>query len=192
MDDNELLDIYGIDLSIKYIDINDKELELFSTKYISAYGELTNNGLKTLFKNIETENKIFYDLGSGNGTLIIRSILLYNLKKAIGIELSKKRFEYALNLYNKIKNPELKNKINFYNDDLFLIDISDADIIYISNLCFSNRNNRELGLKIKNSIKKKCIIFCSKEIPFISGENKSIINLSQSWNNNCYVYKYII
>lgn len=192
MDDNELLDVYGIDLSIKYIDIIDKELELFSTKYTSAYGELTNNGLKELFKNIETDNKIFYDLGSGNGTLIIRSILLYNLQKAIGIELSKKRYEYAINLYNKLKNPELKNKINFYNDDLFLIDISDADIIYISNLCFSNRNNRELGLKIKNSIKKKCIIFCSKEIPFINKENKSIINLSQSWNNNCYVYKYII
>ena len=192
MNDDELLDIYGVNLAIKYLPINNNELELFSTKYSSAYGEISYNGLNTILKNINTDNKIFYDLGSGNGTLVIRAVLLYNFKKVVGVELSGIRHNYAVKLKNQINKNDKKNKIYLLNNDIFSIDIKEADIIYISNLCFSNRINRELGLKIRDSVKDNTIIFSSKEIPFINQNNKTLINLSQSWNDNCYVYKYII
>ena len=40
-------------------------------KYNLTYGELTRDGLLNLFKDVDTNNKTFYDLGSGDGNVLI-------------------------------------------------------------------------------------------------------------------------
>lgn len=152
MNNELILEKYGIDLNIKYISTeNIEDNKLFSV-YSPNYGELTSQGLKSMLENINTNNKIFYDLGSGNGCLALRTLISYNFSKVIGIELSKQRHNYAINLKNQLSCIKFKNNIYFLNGDLFTFNISNADVIYISNLCFSNKINRQLGLKIQKEI----------------------------------------
>ncbi len=189
MDEKIIFKKYNLDLSKKHI-YNDTKKIFIRNNYSDTYGELTNKGLKALFKNIDTNNKIFYDLGSGTGNTLFRSAINHSLKKSIGIELSYNRYKHSLNLLNKINCQQIKNKIEFKYGDIITENFEDADIIYLSNCCFRDEINKKIGEKIKNSVKSNCIIFCSKElfldIPFEK------ITVSQTWSENTTVLKYIL
>lgn len=157
-------------------------------KYNTTYGELTNEGLTTLFKNVNTENKTFYDLGSGKGNVIMNAIKNYpNLKKAIGIEYVKERHNEAIEKSATIEN---KEKIEFIQGDFTGADISlhDADLIYISNLCLSEETNKEIADKINREVKSGGIIFSSKQIPLKNVAYRSTTNVNQTWKNDSNIY----
>ena len=50
--------------------------------YSNTYGEFTGEGLSQLFKNISVKNKVFYNLGSRKGQVVI------NAEKIVGIKLN--------------------------------------------------------------------------------------------------------
>jgi tRNA G46 methylase TrmB len=66
--------------------------------YARTYGELTENGLKQLFEHLPTrKNKVFYDLGSGKGTVVFNAMKMYpELNRAVGIELDVQRHKSAV------------------------------------------------------------------------------------------------
>jgi SAM-dependent methyltransferase len=67
---------------------------------------------------------VVYDIGCGNGRMIIASAK----KGATGVGLEVSLFPYFLALINHLLNRKLKVKILFR--DLWFVDLSDADVVY--------------------------------------------------------------
>ena len=125
------------------------ELCFLEKKYNSTYGELTKCGAFQLFSKFPMQNKIFCDLGSGIGNVLYYVMSIFpTLNKCIGVELSQERHYIAIEKYRKFVN---NNKMEFYNTDLLEIPVGHCDYIYISNLCFPEHLNRNIGRR------KKCL-----------------------------------
>lgn len=127
-------------------EINNLEFwEEYNDKFV--YGEVSKEGANQLAKYLEKFSGKFYDIGSGNGKLLIHLSLISNFDKYTGIELVKQRHEYALKI-----NKYIGQNIDFICGDVLDIDISDADFIFLDDLMFP----KDLRLKIINKIPKDC------------------------------------
>ncbi|CAD7926709.1 unnamed protein product [Amoebophrya sp. A120] len=120
-----------------------------------TYGEITAEGLHTLFANVGKldGSDVFYDLGSGVGRAVMRTYLNYNVKKAVGIEYSKTRHERALEggetLLAHLRNDTTLSgatlsrlldgtkSFEFRHADFLQTNLSDATLIYTCSACFS-------------------------------------------------------
>jgi SAM-dependent methyltransferase len=74
-----------------------------------------------------TEEDVLYDLGSGDGRLVIAAALTYHCK-AVGIEIDKLRHLYGL--YQKFIL-RLGERVSFINKDIFDVDLSPATVCII-------------------------------------------------------------
>lgn len=174
--------------------ISDKDEAKFKKNgYSSTYGYLTEKGIQQIiykaiekYKNKSIKNKIFIDLGSGDGSVVIYASI-FDFKKVIGVELSTDRHDVAIKNKKKSKN---KDKIILHNGDLLKYDISNVDIIYISSLAFSDKFLKKIENKIEKEVKKGTIIFSSKEL--INKKLKKIYRfpVEQSWDFNSDIFMY--
>jgi precorrin-6B methylase 2 len=138
------------------------------------YGEITKSGVDALLREIKKRKSIksddiFYDIGSGNGKLPIHIALISEFSKVKGIEISDIRYQYSNHiLKNTIGSID---NIEFINDDVRNIDISDATVIFINDVLFSEEDVEHIFEK------------ASKGTHIISFKKKSndIINLDVSW-----------
>lgn len=119
---------------------------------------------------------IFYDLGSGDGSLSFYLSKKYKVK-CVGIEISP-----ILYLYSKLRSL-FSNGIKIKYGDFFKYDISEADIIY----CFLQpKMYKRLEKKIKEGAKKEAVIILAAW-PFV---NKQYTKAStQDKNISYYLYK---
>lgn len=172
--------------------INKQESILFQNNgFDPTYGELTVSGVDTILKNINTNDKIFYDLGSGIGNVVLNACKRFSsLKKCIGVEFSEERTEIANTQLRK--NKRLKEKVEFIQGDLFNISLRNANIIYISNLCFSDAINRKIGEKLDQEINVGTIVFSSKDIYLSIQHTRREIKVRQTWDKESTVFKYEI
>lgn len=138
------------------------------------YGEITKSGVDTLLKEIKkrksiTSDDVFYDIGSGNGKLPIHIALISEFSKVKGIEISDIRYMYSNHiLRNTVGSID---NIEFINDDVRNIDISDATVIFINDVLFTEEDVEHIFEK------------ASKGTHIISFKKKSddIVNLDVSW-----------
>ena len=157
-------------------------------KYNFTYGELTKEGLIDLLKNYDTNEKIFFDLGSGKGNVLIyASEEFNNLKNIIGIELDQNRHNEAC---KNIKNHNKENKIMVINDDILSdkYNYGDADFIYISNLCFPEDVNEAISKKLNSEVKDGTVIFSSKFLDFNGNSECSKTKVKQTWTDSSNIY----
>jgi hypothetical protein len=69
---------------------------------------------------------ILYDLGCGDGRILITAIQEFDVKKAIGYEIQTDLYYNAL---EKIKRAGLEEKIRIVNEDLMIADLTEASVI---------------------------------------------------------------
>lgn len=93
------------------------------------------------------KGKKFYELGSGDGRVVIEAAKLR--AQAIGIEQS-----YLRVLLSRYKSRNLKN-IKFFHGNIFSKDYSDGDIVYIYLLL---KGVTKLEEKLKKELKKGTIV----------------------------------
>ena len=123
--------------------------------YAKTHGELTLEGLKKLIGKIKTKNKVFVDMGSGNGSVVINMVKTYlDIKKVIGIELNKERYDYSVERVKKELTKSQQKKVeliygDFFGDD---IDYKKVDFVYISNLCFGDIINKKIAIKLNKEL----------------------------------------
>lgn len=124
------------------------------------YGELAFKGLKSVYKSRRlldkiNSSKVFYDLGSGSGKVIIASdILLPNIERFVGVELLTELYDTsnrAKDYYYSIDQVRAE-KIQFINENFFNVDYSEADIIFLH---YPIKNSEELYLKLENKFSKE-------------------------------------
>ena len=110
---------------------------------ISVYGEVSINGVYKLNNELEEVCGTFYDIGSGNGKLILQMSLISNFDKYVGVEISKIRHLYALEI-----NKSLSLDVTFINDDVLNVDLSDAGFVFINDVMFDNKLIKSIVDKI--------------------------------------------
>lgn len=71
-------------------------------------------------------NDVVYDLGCGDGRILIKAVEDFNIKKAIGYELDKQRYKSTI---KEIKRRNLQDRIEIINGNLFEADLSDATVV---------------------------------------------------------------
>jgi predicted RNA methylase len=69
---------------------------------------------------------VVYDLGSGDGRILIAAVKEFGAKKAIGYETNEDFYQASL---SEIKHQDLQEKITVIKGDLFKADISEASVI---------------------------------------------------------------
>ena len=146
------------DKNINGYNISDYDSTVFSLNdYASTYGEISRTGLKDMLKGIQTNGKVFYDLGSGLGKSVLWSVVDHGMTGK-GIEISKERHDNALKLLEQVPKNH-RQLINLYNDDMFNHNIKDGNIIFISNLCFPQKINDKLVDKIVIELNPGSLVF---------------------------------
>ena len=106
-----------------------------------VYGEITKNGVFELNSYIKTSGGVFYDIGSGNGKLLLQMAVISNFDRYVGIEIEKIRYLYSLDIKDQIGIEQA----DFINDDVFNVDISDARFVFMNDIMFNEEmRNRML------------------------------------------------
>lgn len=118
-----------------------------------TYGEILYESLKTILDDMPKsiiKNGVLYDLGSGVGKVCVQAYLDYPFKKVVGIELSKKRFDGAMDVLETLTQEgriDPKRTLEFINEDFTKVTISDATVIYMCSTCYSAELMAKLGEK---------------------------------------------
>jgi 16S rRNA A1518/A1519 N6-dimethyltransferase RsmA/KsgA/DIM1 with predicted DNA glycosylase/AP lyase activity len=135
--------------------------------------------LKKLTKYLKIKpNQKIYDLGSGSGQVAF--FLAQNtVANIIGVEKNKPL--YLISKFKKILYPQLK--IKFINQDLFRINLSDADIIYTY---FSPRAYKKAQPKFEQELKLETILVAWR-YPFNSSKFKLIHQIKD--RHTMYIYQ---
>ncbi|MBM3468034.1 MAG: hypothetical protein FJX71_01215 [Alphaproteobacteria bacterium] len=104
------------------------------------YGEITYDSASHILNDLDlTKNDVFYDLGSGVGKLVLQVYLTTPVKKSVGIELSKTRWNIAETCRRQIASDEhttAGRDLSFLNQNISATNISDATVCFISGITF--------------------------------------------------------
>lgn len=165
-----------------------------SNDYI--YGEITFNGVKTLYNSIDFNNKHFIDIGSGVGKMVIQIALETTASSSTGYEIIKERYNVscqAKERYDLMKHDtNVEFILNTYKDSLFDKDkLSKYDIYFINNLTWTPETSKLLLDALKRNVKPGNIIISSKVIPIDEITTHSYLEVEMSWTAkyNLHVYK---
>lgn len=104
--------------------------------------------IKKTLKLINLKNKVFYELGSGDGRVVLEASRMG--ANAIGIEQSWIRV-----LYSRWKARNLNLNAHFIHGDIFKQDLLSADIVFIYLL---HQGVDKLEGKLKKELKKRSIV----------------------------------
>jgi tRNA G46 methylase TrmB len=165
-----------------------------------TYGEMNYEGMKKLHMYVQKINpdlNTFIDIGSGRGKLCLYLASLRKIKKCIGIELVKSRYEDAIELKTRL-SPAFADKVEYICANIFEVNIKeflpmDANVfVWFSNLCFEQSSIDEIFEKIVNELPSGSIICCSKKT---NSENNRIlfiesVQIEMSWNKDSIVHIY--
>ena len=90
--------------------------------------------------------EVLYDLGSGDGRVVITAAYDFGVE-AVGIEL---RSDLAFLSLEKVSKFRLENKVKIINDDLFNIKLNKADVI---TLYLTSFGNQKIEKKLRSELK---------------------------------------
>jgi hypothetical protein len=148
----------------------------------SVYGEITSEGVKELgiiLGGLELSG-VFYDIGSGNGKLLVHMSLISNFSGYVGIELSRIRYLYSLSI-----SSFMGDRVSFINGDVKDMDLSDAGFIFMNDIMFGD----DLRLLILDLIPVGCYFLSFYES---CNELVNSVTLSVSWmlgGVSYYIYR---
>lgn len=90
---------------------------------------------------------ILYDLGSGDGRIVIIAVKEFNVKKAVGIELREDLVNHAR---RRIRDLRIEDRAVIIHGDMFKIDISEATVV---TLFLLTSVNERLKPKLERELK---------------------------------------
>jgi len=94
------------------------------------------------------QQDIVYDIGSGDGRILITAVQEFSVDRAVGVELRK---DLAKRAQDTIIENKLTDRIQIINKNVFDVDLSDADII---TLYLTTSGNNKLKPKLEKELKK--------------------------------------
>lgn len=136
-----------------------------------VYGELLPKSWETVLKDLDAMGKLkgnFYDLGSGNGKLVVQAILQYpkKLNKATGVELLKTRYQQAQDVKEALVKEGLisERKLQFKNEDIAKTDIHDATVVFMCSTCYPQPLMQTMVERF-GALKKGLVVLTLEKLP---------------------------
>lgn len=183
--------------------INSEDEKLFQqTANASTYGYLTVPGFQTIFAQYRAHGgrqpvRVFYDLGSGLGMPnVIAATLIPTIQKSVGIELSSQRVREANQVLNAFRadHPDIAARVHYINGDILSgqWSYSDADMIWISSLCFSPEIADKVAERLNTELCKGTHVFTSKAMPRLIHSRYNKFTAAMSWTATSEVNHYIV
>ena len=183
--------------------INTDDEKLFQqTANASTYGYLTVPGFQTMLAQYRAYGgrepvRVFYDLGSGLGMPnVIAATLVPTIQKSVGVELSSQRVREANQVLAAFRgdHPDIAARVHFINGDILSTQwsYSDADMIWISSLCFSPEIADKIAERLNSELRKGTHVFTSKAMPRLAHSRYNKFTAQMSWTATSEVNHYII
>jgi predicted RNA methylase len=156
------------------------------------YGETLVKSVDVLLeKYIRPDDKVFYDLGSGKGNVVIQAALSGKFKKTIGIELVQERHAMSVEALKRGQPfipPE--TEVRFINGDFLSTDFSDGDIIYITATAFSKKLIKNLQMRLNNLKPGTRLIITDKQLDQKQFSLIDKVNLPMDYaESDFYIYE---
>jgi hypothetical protein len=127
---------------------------------------------------------VVYDLGCGDGRILVMAVKEFGAKKAVGYELKEDLYKSTL---GEIEHQKLKDKINLINGDLFEADISQATVI---TLYLTMPGNQRLKTKLAKEATPGTRIV-SYHFVMRGWQTSKIVPLSRSYEGVLWYYSNI-
>ena len=124
--------------------IRRREIPYSVAPYVPTPITVVKNMLKLAKAN---DNDVVYDLGCGDGRILIAAVKDFGAKKAVGYDLKMKMCETIM---RKIEEKGLKNRVKVINGNFFLADISPASLV---TLYLTTSGNLKLKPKLKDELR---------------------------------------
>lgn len=160
----------------------------------ATYGEITYDSLKKVLDNLRLKNNdVFYDLGSGVGKVVVQVFLTSPVKKAAGVELSTTRFQHAQKVRARLAQEGFitpNRTLAFIEDNILNENLSDATVIFMCSLCFSDQLMNQLTQKF-SLLKPGLRVVTLRHLP--EGYGFSLVkelSLPMTWSQSTPVYIY--
>jgi predicted RNA methylase len=128
---------------------------------------------------------IVYDLGCGDGRILIIAVKEFNVKKAVGIEKDPERYKIAI---ENVKENGVEDRVVVINDDFFNVDISEATIV---TLFLLTSVNEALKPKFEKELREGTRIV-SHEFRIPGWKEKKSITIRDERGITHNIYLYVI
>lgn len=92
---------------------------------------------------------IVYDLGSGDGRIVISAVQDFHAKRAVGIE---QRENLVKTTRFKIRSLKLESRVEILHDDVLNVDISEANVV---TLYLTSYGTDQIRLKLEEELKPR-------------------------------------
>jgi hypothetical protein len=172
--------------------------------FATMYGEVTPAGIQMMsdiFKKVTpvtsfgSHQRVFYDLGCGVGKIVVGMAILHPEIKARGIEIVPERIRQAGVATGRILVKGLAARIKFQNGSFLApeVHLRDAAYIFVSNMCFSEEVQQQLGEKMERECSAGCVVVASKEFPFRADGPFRLLEMApvpMSWSSDSKVRVY--
>lgn len=166
-------------------------------KIYLTYGEILYPSVNKIIDYMRVTNQdVFYDLGSGIGKVPLHFFLKTPVKKAFGIEASKKRNDHAIKIYHQVQTefPELfkdARTLGCAEKNFLDVNMEDATIVYTCSTCFSEELLGDIAAMLDRCPKLRCVVSL-KELPMQNLPFDKIIEIDCTWDKTkCYAYQRI-
>lgn len=128
-----------------------------------------------------TEADVFYDLGCGDGRVVIEAVKRFNVKKAVCIE---KREDLVKLAYRRVKEEGLEDRVKVIHGDFMYTPIHEATIVYMYLL---TSVNEALKPKLKRELRIGArIVTLDFEIP--GWRPVAVLGERHGWQKIAYLY----
>lgn len=142
--------------------------------------------VKTMLKLAKAgPNDVVYDLGCGDGRILITAVKEFNVKKAVGIEIREDKVKEAM---DNVRKAGIEDKVVIIHGDMFKINISEATIV---TLFLLTSVNEKLKPKLERELKKGTRVV-SHEFRIPGWKPKEIVDVRDDNFISHTVYLYVI
>jgi tRNA A22 N-methylase len=93
-----------------------------------------------------------YDIGSGDGRILITAVQQFDVSQAVGVEM---RSDLVKKAREAVEENRLNNKIRIFHKNVFEVDVSEADVI---TLYLTTTGNNKLKPKLEKELKQEARI----------------------------------
>lgn len=158
-----------------------------------AYGELTEKGVDQMLRIVGRElgrTDVFLDVGSGAGKVVIDVYLSTDVKKAIGVEIMKHRYDMSVYIKDALSRlyTDEENIIFHYGNILEMDFVEDATVVFFNCITWDH----ELCDKIVAMMKPGTIVIHNKKNLALSIKSTVEHTIETTWNKEAKFYKSIV
>lgn len=176
-----------------YEDLPTEERAVRDAGSDAMYGELMPSATERLFAYLELSKRdVFYDLGSGIGKVVLHAALALPLRRAVGIEMVRRRHDLAVEVLDQIDARGLlqTETCELWCGDFMRLPISDATVIYTCSTAFPDALMSRLARRVARLPKLRCFVSLREPEVLHGLELVDVLNLDASWRRNSKAFVY--